>query len=358
MGAFQGVAAGLGSAGEDIGKGANDALTQALRVQAQEHAISHDDATLALAQAGQTQQYNLAQQNHEFQRQNMLNQGWTHAGTTYDNGQYYQVYNNPRTGESSRIPYQGTPPDSPEGTLRAFHTLSSAVDDNGNRLFTDRQVKEKVLGLHDLYRTDPAGVVSGFREEANDLFENQGIPKVRVPGFGQVDISTPKGQADYGQMMSDSYWGKGSFLRAAMGFGPGKQVDTTGWTKQEMNEYNGLAQQTDKLEQLYTELAKANMATVMDPTGKQQRDVQADLMSTMQPMWAQLEAKRDEINGRHGRINPNATNKPGQGAPAKGAYRIGNVWYDATSHTPLPNQGTQPPPSQVQSNQVQPEDEL
>src|SRR6266436_5519072 len=159
----QAITSGIGETGEQLGTGLNNALTEALKVQMQQHVIGHDNATLALEEARQKQTYDIASQQHELMRQQMLEQGWTHTGTVKDpDGTYYQQFDNPRMPagqQTRRIPYGGAnggvPPDSMEAMLDNYKRLKEQG-------FEDTRAQQLAFKSVNLYRTDPAGLLGEY----------------------------------------------------------------------------------------------------------------------------------------------------------------------------------------------------
>jgi len=322
---LQGVLSGIGEGGEQAGQGLNAALNEALKVRAQQHQENVDTAHINLAQAAQQQAYTLAQQQHELMRQSMLQNGWTHTGTVKGvDGNYYQQFDNPRMpvgSQTTRIPYNGTPPDSLEAMLNNYKQLKEQG-------FEDTRAQQLAFKAVNLYRTDPAGLLQEYSKYAKELNEEKGVTKVPVFGFGNIDISTEAGQAKYAQAMNDSGRGYATLLRSLMGYGP-KQNDMTGWTANEQREYKAVEAQ-QKLEEetlmkFYT--LQMGLPTAMDPNVQNQ--IRQSMLEASSKSSKALQDKQDEINGRHNKTGPGA-------APRKGAYRIGNTWYDEKTHQPIP----------------------
>jgi len=328
MGGFQAVASGLGGAGEDLGTGLNNALNEALKVQLQQHNIGMDQSNLALRQAQQKQEYDLAQQQHELMRQQMLSNGWTHTGTVKGpDGHYYQQFDNPRMPagqQTTRIPYGGenggVPPDSMEAMLDNYKRLKEQG-------FEDTRAQQLAFKSVNLYRTDPAGLVGEYAKYAKELNEDKGVDKVPVFGFGTIDISTEAGQAKYAQAMIDSGRGMGPLLRSMMGYGPGAagSKDMTGWTANEQREYRAIEEEARRREDILTKMGTAQMSNTFDPD--QQKAITKQVMDQIDDLWSEPNKKADEINARHGR---GVTPAPGQ-MWSKSAWAAANPGGDANA---------------------------
>jgi hypothetical protein len=301
MGGFQAVASGLGETGEQLGTGLNNALNEALKVQLQQHNIGMDQAHLALAQAQQKQTYDLATQQHDLMRQQMLESGWTHTGTVKDpDGTYYQQFDNPRMPagqQTRRIPYGGgnggVPPDSMEAMLDNYKRLKEQG-------FEDTRAQQLAFKSVNLYRTDPAGLVGEYAKYAKELNEEKGVSKVPVFGFGTIDISNEAGQAKYAQAMIDSGRGMGPLLRSMMGFGGAAgSRDMTGWTANEQREYRAVEEEAKRREDILTKMGTAQMSNTFNP--EEQKAVTKSVMDQIDDLWKGPHEKYDEINNRHGR---------------------------------------------------------
>ena len=125
MGGFQAVAAGLGKTGADIATGQQDAFKLAMQNNALASQMGIAQQQVGLQKAQLDQSYQLAQQNHDLARQQLIASGWKDLGSTMDpaTGAYYRDFTNLSTGESKRLPVQGTPPDSPAGRSNYFNSL-------------------------------------------------------------------------------------------------------------------------------------------------------------------------------------------------------------------------------------------
>lgn len=317
MGTWQAINSGIGETGEQMGQGMNNALNEALKVQLQQHNMGMDQAHLQLAQAQQKQTYDLAQQQHELMRQQMLSQGWTHTGTVKgEDGRYYQQFDNPRMPlgqQTTRIPYGGesggVPPDSMEAMLDNYKRLKEQG-------FEDTRAQQLAFKSVNLYRTDPAGLLGEYGKYAKELNEDKGVGKVPVFGFGTMDISTEEGRAKYAQAMIDSGRGMGPLLRAMMGYGTGKDKDMTGWTAGEAREFRPLQDEAKRQEDMLTKMAIARMGATFDPN--EQKAIQQELMTQTSGLWKNVDDKYAEISNRHHagiafQVPPNAppaTNQP------------------------------------------------
>lgn len=299
MGGFQAVASGLGQTGEDLGQGMQGALNEALKVRAQSHEEEMDKAKLTLAQAAQTQSYQIAQQEHELTRQHIIQNGWTDMGATVNkDGSFSRSFYNKSLpeGQNTRVvPLSGIPPDSPQGLVQHYNVLRGMTDEKGNRLFDDMQAKQVAFRMPSLYKEGPAGILDSFRDSAAEQFE-KGVKAIKIPGLGKYPIDTPKGQADYAQAVLSTIH-PGGLYRAMNPSSFGKQADMTGWTAGEQREYNSLKDQVNKMEQLSTQMAVARMQATLDPN--EQAKIQSDLLTTISPMYKQLEEKQNEISNRH-----------------------------------------------------------
>ena len=316
MGAFQAVAAGLGEGGEQLATGANAALNEAQKVQLQQHGMEMDQAHLALAQAAQKQSWDLAQQQHELMRQQMMESGWTHSGTVMDpSGAYFQVFTNPRTGESRRLPFNGTPPDSPQGLMNYYRSLSSLKDDEGKPMFTDLQAKQVAFKMPQLYREGPVSMLEGFKDYATN----------------NLGITDPKKAQAFAQEQFDIVYGRGGYFRYAANGGLGANRDMTGFTPGEKREYDAAVGPIKVQEQMLTRIMNAQMAATLDP------QAQAEISNRFLPVLMQLEAqeqsKYQEILSRR---NPQA----GSQIPD-----LGKLMSMMGIHLPGAGGGTwQPPP--------------
>lgn len=314
MGGFQAVASGLGEGGEQLGTGINNAEQMALKLRQQSHLENVDAQHIALAQALQKQQYDIANQQHELMRQQILQNGWAHVGTVKEGEQYFQVFQNPRMPQGQqnmKLPYNGVPPDSPESLVGYYKTLRGMTNESGNPMFTDEQAKKIAFKMPNLYKEGPAGIVQGFREDAAEQAEN-GIKSIRIPGLGSFDITTPKGQADYAQAVLSTIH-PGGLYRALNG-GAGANKDMTGWTAGELREYKPLEEKARRSEELLKSLAVAQMNMTFDP--KQQESIRQQLLEQTASIWKEPEEKYSEISNRH--HAPIAFQVPAGAPPATG----------------------------------------
>lgn len=324
MGGFQGIASGLGEAGEQLGTGINNAEQMALKLRQQSHLENVDAQHIALAQAIQKQQYDLANQQHELARYQIMQNGWAHVGTVKEGNQYFQVFQNPRMPQGQqnmKLPYNGTPPDSPESLMSYYRTLREMKNESDQPLFTDTQAKQVAFKMPNLYREGPSGIVQGFREDAAEQAEN-GVKAIKIPGLGSFDITTPKGQADYAQAVLSTIHPGGLYRALSAGAG---NKDTTGWTPNEMREYKPLEDKARRQEEILKSLAVAQMNMTFDP--KQQGSIRQQLLEQTDSIWDEPDKKYAEINGRHGR---GTTPAAGQ-RWSKSAWAAANPGKDANA---------------------------
>lgn len=314
MGGFQAVAAGLGQAGEEAGKGINDALTQALKVRAQTHLEEMDQAHLNLANKAnnfqqayqvnaQHQAYSLAQQQHELAREMLIKGGNKDLGSQLDpvSGKYFRAFYNDVTGKSSKIPLDGVPPDSPAGQISYMKTLQGMTDgDSGKPLFTPMQAKQIAFKMPSLYREGPAGIVQSFIDDASEQAGN-GVKSISVPGVGKFDITTPGGRANYAQATLATIHPGGLYRALNPTTLSGKAGDQTGWTANEMREYKSTADQAGRMETALTKLMEVQLNNTLDPQAQQQ--ISSRFMDQIQGVWKNADAKQAEINARH-QTNP------------------------------------------------------
>lgn len=315
MGAFQAVASGLGQAGEQAGQGINDALTQALKVRAQNHLEEMDAAHLKLADSAQNfqqsfqtssqhQAYTLAQQQHELAREQLIQSGWKDLGSQLDpsSGKYFRTMYNDNTKQTSKVPLDGVPPDSPAGQISYMKTLQGMTDgDSGKPLFTPMQAKQIAFKMPNLYREGPAGIVQSFIDDAQDQAGN-GVKNINVPGVGKFDITSPQGRANYAQATLATIH-PGGLYRALNPTSPtGKAGDQTGWTANETREYKATADQAGRTEAALTKLMEVQLNNTLDPQAQQA--ISSRFMDQIQNVWKNADAKQTEINARH-QLNPN-----------------------------------------------------
>jgi hypothetical protein len=298
MGGFQAVASGLGGAGEDMGVGLNNALNEALKVRAQLHGEDVDASRLALEKAGQQQQYNLAQQVHELTRQQIIQSGWKDMGATVNpNGTYSRTFYNEQLPEGQNkkvVPLSGVPPDSAAGLFQHYQMIRDQKDENGKPLFTDLQAKQVAYKMPNLYREGPAGIVDSFMDSAKDQAAN-GVKKIRIPGLGSFDITTPGGIANYAQAVLSTIH-PGGLYRALSPAGQGAK-DMTGWTAGEKREFDALAGPLRASETAMGRMADVQMANTLDPA--QQDIVRKQYLESVTNAEKQIEEKAAEISNRH-----------------------------------------------------------
>jgi len=161
MGAFQAVASGLGEAGEQGGQGVNQALNEALKVRQQNFVESNAANEIALRYAQLRQQGSLEGQRNDLLHQQLVGQGWKDQGLTLDPStkQYVRTYYNTQTGETSKLPQSGNPPDSPQAHLDTYKML---VEQG----FDPTKAQEIAFKMGNLYRTDPVGVAQEWQDRA------------------------------------------------------------------------------------------------------------------------------------------------------------------------------------------------
>lgn len=301
MGGFQAFSSAIGETGENLGVGMQGALNEALKVRQQMHDESMDKAKLALAQAGQQQEWNLAQQAHELTRSQIIQSGWKDMGATVNkDGTFSRNFFNDQLPEGQNrkvVPLSGIPPDSPQGLLQHYQTIRGLTDEKGNRLFDDMQSKQVAFRMPSLYKEGPAGLLDSFRDSAEEQFE-KGVKAIKIPGLGTYPIDTPAGRANYAQGVLSTIH-PGGLYRAMNPGAFGKQTDQSGWTAGEKREYDGLKDQVNKMEQLVVSSANTRMMATLDPN--EQAKIQQDMISTITPMYKQLEDKQNEISARHNR---------------------------------------------------------
>lgn len=308
MGNFQAVASGLGGAGEDIGVGLNNALNESLRVRqqdlaekAQSHGEQMDAAHLKLAEAGQLQSYNIAQQAHELTRQQIIQSGWKDMGATVGpDGKYNRTFYNEQLPEGQNkkvVPLAGVPPDSPQGLLQYYKTVSGMQDGNNKPLFTDLQAKQIAFKMPQLYREGPAGIVDSFMDNAKEAAGN-GVKAIKIPGLGSYDITTPKGIADFGQAALSTIH-PGGLYRATNPAAFGKGPDTTGWTANDKREFDSFANPIKAIQAAMGRMADAQIAGNFDP--REQDKIRQQYLETVTNQEKQIQDKQDEISARHGR---------------------------------------------------------
>lgn len=235
MGGFQATAAGLGGAGEEAGQGVNQALNEALKVRQQNFVESNAAQEIAFRYAQLKQQGSLEGQRNELLHQQIVGTGWKDQGLTYDPNtkQYTRTYYNDQTNETRKLPMSGTPPDSPQAHLDTYHML---VEQG----FDPTKAQEIAFKMGNLYRTDPVGIAQEWQDRAKELSDS-GVKSVPIIGYGNVDISTPQGQARYAQIMADSNTRGISAMYRAI-YGNGSQAgagahDLTGFTPGEAREF-------------------------------------------------------------------------------------------------------------------------
>jgi len=318
MGAFQGVAAGLGGQGEDMGAGFNQTLNEALKVRAQTAAEQNEAARIGLAQQQQKQNYTLAQQQHDLLRQQLISSGWRDLGATVQqDGTYARNFQNLTTGETKTLPMQGVPPDSFPALMSHYQTLLGQKNDAGEPIFSEREAKQIAFKVNNLYRETPQEILSSFQEEAASQ-ANKGLKAIQVPGFGRIDISSPDGQSRYAQIMFDNYYGKGALMRAAMGFGPGSGTganrDMTGFTAGERRDYQSYANSIDTAltakEKFYGMLLQGPAAFDPDKVNDIQKRFLEDVdkaEKAKDDKYKELEGRRIWSRTQFKQVNPTAT---------------------------------------------------
>lgn len=285
MGGFQAVASGLGEGGEQLAQGTNNALNEALKVRSQLFNEQQQTGELNLRQAALQQSYNIAQQQHELARQQMLNSGWVHSGTVLgQDGQYYQTFSNPRTGETSRMAYNGVPPDSPAGQMNYYRSLLNLKGDDGKPMFNDLQAKQVAFKMPQLYREGPVGMMQGFADYAKD----------------NLGITDPNKAQEFAQKQLDIIYGRGGYFRWGAG-GLGANHDLTGFTPGEKREYDAAVGPLKLQEQMLTKVMNAQMAATFDPTAQAQ--ISDRFLPAIMQLESQAQSKYQEILSRR---NPQA----------------------------------------------------
>lgn len=332
MGTFQAIASGLGETGESLGQGQNQALTEALKVRAQAHLEDMDTAHLALAKAGQEQAYNIAQQQHDLFRQQLLQNNQEDLGLAFDSstGGYVRNMRDKTTNKITGYPLgPGVyPPDSPEMQMANYKRLLNMTKDgtpDGEKVFTSTAARNKAFAITARYGLSPVDQLQGFREDGEDL-KDRGVTTLHIPGFGTVDFRKPGAVEQYAQWENQAQHpqGLGSLLRAETGL---KQVDTTGWTANEQRQYRAAENREKYKEQQAMEMEKINM---LDPSswGPEAAKARHDrLTAASDEMYKNLETLEDEINRVHGRGTKPA---PGQ-RWSKSAWAAANPGMDANA---------------------------
>jgi len=290
MGGFQGVAAGLASTGEGIGTGVENALNEALKIRAQTFGEQMQSGELALRQAQLKQTYDIAQQQHELGRQQLIQSGWRDLGPTVEGGQYYRTFYNEATKQTSRLPIEGTPPDSPAALLNYYRTVRGMTDDNGKPVFTDLQAKQVAFKMPQLYREGPVGMMEGFRDYAKD-------------SLGYDDVKSQK----FAQQQLDLIYGRGAYIRSMFGNYPGQGANMTGWTANEQREYKAYQDEEGRQERMLTAIAERQIAALsssmlaMDPEALQKKiqEIEQGLMTQLEPFHTATINKQNEISQRH-----------------------------------------------------------
>jgi hypothetical protein len=292
--------------GEDIGVGLNNALNEALKVRQQnlaERSESHgedvDKAHIALAQAGQQQAYNIAQQAHELTRQQIIQSGWKDMGSSVNpDGSYNRTFYNEQLPEGQNkkvVPVSGVPPDSPQGLLQYYKTVAGMKGGDDKPLFTDLQAKQIAFKMPQLYREGPAGIVDSFRDSARDQADN-GVKAIKIPGLGSYDITTDKGRADYAQAVLSTIH-PGGLYRATNPAAFGKGADMTGWTAGEKREFDAIANPIRAMQTAMGRMADAQIANTFDPA--QQDAIRKQYIESVVNQEKQIQEKQAEISNRH-----------------------------------------------------------
>lgn len=304
MGGFQAFSEGVGATGEQLAGGMQNALNEALKVRAQLHGEQMDAAHLALAQAGQQQAYNLAQQQHELTRQQIIQQGWRDLGPTVENGQYSRTFYNDNTKQYSRVPIQGNPPDSPGAAMNYYAMLKSIVDDKNHPAFTDDQAKRIAFRMPNLYREGPVGMMEGFRDLGRDL-ASSGTTKIKG-GLGQdIDLSTPEGIQAFAQDQQDLVYGRGGYFRSLWGSSAAGR-DMTGFTTGEAREYKAAEDGLNSYAQMLEKAAGLQMQSILGLDPSKVKDINDNLIQQFIMLQGMKDDKYNEILGRR---NPQAIDK-------------------------------------------------
>lgn len=336
MGGWQAAFSGLGQTGEDLGAGMNQALTEALKVRAQTHLENMDQSHLALAQAGQKQAYDLAQQQHELMRQQLLQNNQEDLGLAFDakTGGYVRNMRDKTTNKITGYPLGPNvyPPDSPEMQMISYKNLVNMTKDGtptGPKVFTAEQAREKAFNLAKNYRLDPVSQLQAFREDGQQL-KDDGVARVSIPGFGVVDFSKPGAVEQYAQwqLQAQRPQGLGALLRAET---MGKPIDQTGWTANEQREYKVEEFKAKQAEQQALAMYREQLQLPMNWSEEGQKRLHDALIQATQEAQKGVDTKEAEIGARHGRGTTPAAGQrwsksawaaahPGQDANAAAAY--------------------------------------
>jgi hypothetical protein len=326
MGGFQAVASGLGEAGEQAGQGVNEALNAALKVRQQDFVEKNAANEIALRYAQLHQQGSLESQRNDILHQQIIGQGWKDQGLSVDNnGGYQRTYYNDQTKETRVVPMNGTPPDSPQAHLDTYKMLTEQG-------FDPTKAQEIAFKMGNLYRTDPVGIAQEWQDRAKELSDS-GVKSVPIIGYGNVDISTPQGQAKYAQIMADSNTRGISAMYRAMygnGSGVGPGHDLSGFTPGEAREFKAFEMAQQSRMAAREKFGTAALANTMP------QDIEARTKGLMDASDQDTKAIQDKYNEIYNRrswsvskfmqANPHAT--PAQINQAKQQAKAANKRID------------------------------
>ena len=300
MGALQAITGGFGKLGSEIGAGDVTAQQQELQKANIEQNWQMNYVRNQLEQQRLQQTWDIAQQQHDLTRQQIIQQGYRDMGATIDpaSGQYYRTFINPATGDTRRVPVQGTPPDSPQGMMNYFQQVRGLKDSNGNPLLSDTEAAQIAFRMPMLYRQGPAAQFQSFVDQAQD-YANQGIKSIKGPDGKQIDLTSPQGRIAYAQMQQDLIYGRSGFFHYGPGnlLGGGAAKDLSGFTAGEQREYNAYIAPYKAQELLLGQAMRAAYASAITP------DQQQQVTNTYLPQIAAIQqaenSKYQEILARH-----------------------------------------------------------
>lgn len=320
MSAFQGALAGIGSTGEQMATGEQAAQEFALKsalakstIAAQTARSGVEQGQLELAKSGQQQAYTLAQQQHELYRQSLIDQGWKDNGVTIVGqdsatgmSKYQRNFVNMRDGSTRAIPVQGVPPDSQEGVMNFYRTLTGLKDDKGNPQFNNIEAAQIAFRTPQLYRQGPAEQYKGFQQIGQDQFPDD-----------------PKKAAAFGKNLWDEFVGKAGYFH----YGPGASSltgggrDMTGMTAGEQRLYKSTVGPIEMQEKFI--MMSASKESSMAVNAEQQQAVWQKYQPQIQMLEDQANSARMQIIGsRAGKlVSPGLLSTVGakpQAGPAAG----------------------------------------
>jgi hypothetical protein len=283
MGAFQAVASGLGETGEQVGQGLNQALNEALKVRSQLHGEQMDTAHLSLAQAALAQQGHLAELSHDLTRLQIMQNNQEDLGVTLDpkTGQYARNFRDKTTNQIRQLPLApgSVPPDSPQGQMAYYQTLISQKRDDGTPMFSDTQAKQIAFKMPQAYRTDPAGVMTGFQELVrSDPYNLTGQEAIK------------KAEQLYAE-----YVGRGGYFRWANG-GLGNSKDLTGFTAGEKRQYDAEVSPLKLQEQMLQSVMRSEMGTAITP--QQSEAISQKYLPALMQLYSQEQEIINNIKGK------------------------------------------------------------